>query len=215
MVIKKCVERTEALELVALCSSALEARELLKTESIDLILLDVEMPEMSGIDFLQSMKIDPKVILITSKTDYAVEAFEHDVVDYILKPVNYPRFIKAIEKAQGSEEIVQIDTAGSDHMFIKIDHKLVRIILADIMYIEALADYVIVHTADARYTVLSTMKAMETKLPPKLFARTHRSFIIRLDKILSIEENVVTLASKSIPISRSYKANIMQRLNLL
>lgn len=215
MMIKKCVERTDALNLLSICSNAFDALNFLKENPADLIFLDIEMPEMNGIEFIQSLANVPQIILVSSKDVYALEAFEYDVVDYILKPVEYPRFIKAVEKAQRMNENVQLPEPTSDHLFIKKDSKLIRLELKDILFIEALADYVNIHTEDNRYTVLSTMKAMESKLPKQAFARTHRSYIIRLDKIISIEENVVTVKEKSIPISRSYKENIMKRLNFL
>lgn len=215
LVIKKCVERTDELTLVETFSNGFEARKFVQENEVDLIFLDIEMPEMTGLEFIQTLDNPPQIILITSKEDYAVQAFENAVVDYIVKPVKYPRFIKAVERAMDNNSGTKTVKDEADHLFVKIDHKLIRLELSDILYVEALADYVNVHTHDGRYTVLSTMKAMELKLPEAEFARTHRSFIIRLDKIESIEENVVTLPGKAVPISRSYKANIMQRLNTL
>ena len=215
LVIKKCVERTDELTLVEIFSNGFEARKYVQENDVDLIFLDIEMPEMTGLEFIQTLDNPPQIILITSKEDYAVQAFENAVVDYIVKPVKYPRFIKAVERALDNHRGTKGAQAEADHLFVKIDHKLIRLAMSEILYVEALADYVNVHTKDSRYTVLSTMKAMESKLPEAEFARTHRSFIIRLDKIESIEENLVTLPGKAIPISRSYKANIMQRLNTL
>lgn len=214
LVIRKCVERTDSLELLGVCSSAIEAVNFIQEHDVDLIFLDIEMPEMSGIDFIQSLTDVPLVILITSKKEYAVEAFEHDVIDYIVKPVEYPRFIKAVDKAANIHDSAHMNDGDKDHIFIKKDSRLVRLKLSDILYVEALADYVNIITEEGRFVILSTMKAMEGKLPNSEFARTHRSFIIRLDKIEAIEENVVAMGGKSIPISRSYKDNVMKRINL-
>ena len=215
--VQHCAERTDFLQLVASCSSVPEALKIIRDKQIDLIFLDVEMPEMTGIDFLRTFKEIPQIILITGKKEYAAEAFDYDVTDFLLKPVDYPRFLKAAMKAQSIHNGMQVKNEnGEDSIFIKKDgNRLVRLPAKEILWIEALADYVNIHTKDARHTILATMKSIETKLPVKDFIRIHRSYIVRLDKISEIEENSVVIAGKVLPVSRSHKEDLFKRLNLL
>ena len=214
-VVRKCVERSGQLQLIGECSSAEEALTVVSKEEVELLFLDVEMPGMDGLEFIQALVSVPLVVLITSKEEYAVEAFAHDVIDYIVKPVDFGRFARAVEKATLAQQSVQVPANNPNHIFIKKDNRQVRVGLEEIHYIEALADYVNIYTDHTRFTVLSTMKAMQSKLPLEDFARTHRSFIVRLDRIQAIEENALVIENKSIPISRSFKESLMQKLNLL
>ncbi len=215
LAISKCVERTDFLNLVEVCSDAFEAMKVVREHDIDLIFLDIEMPEMTGMEFIQALKDIPQIILITAKKDYAAEAFNYDVTDYIVKPVNYPRFLKAVEKARLIADNVQSESPEADHIFIKKDAQLMRLELNEILFVEAFADYVNIHTETARYTVLSTMKAIQNKLPESDFIRVHRSYIVRVDKILSLEDSVISVGKQTMPVSRSYKPDLMDRLNLL
>jgi DNA-binding LytR/AlgR family response regulator len=213
--IKHCVEKTPFLTLVGVYTNPIEALEGLKKERPDLLLLDVEMPEMSGIDFIKTFHDIPQVILITSKTEYAAEAFDFNVTDYIIKPVQYPRFLKAVTKARDMHESLKKETPESEELFIKVDSRLVHISLKDITVVEALADYVHIFIGKQRYTVLSTMKAIEDKLPKKDFCRVHRSYIVRLDKIKEIDDHTVVLADQNIPVSRNLKEQLINALNKL
>jgi DNA-binding LytR/AlgR family response regulator len=213
--IQHCVEKTPFLTLVGTYTNPIEALEGLKKEPADLLLLDVEMPEMSGIDFLKTFKDIPQVVLITSKTEYAVEAFDFNVTDYIVKPVQYPRFLKAVTKARDMHESLKKESSESEELFIKVDSRLVRINIKDIDVIEALADYVHIFVNKERYTVLSTMKAIEDKLPQKDFCRVHRSYIVRLDKIREIDDHTIVMANQNIPVSRNLKDQLMKALNKL
>ena len=216
MVVAKCIERTDSLELVGEYDNAIEAINAIKKEKIDLIFLDIEMPEMSGMEFIESVKDLPQVIFITSKTDYAADAFNYNVTDYIVKPINYARFTKAIEKAESIVDSIQVPTEkGSTHLFVKTGTTYVRLDLDNIVWIEALGDYVNIYTNDSRHTILSTMKTLEAKLPPNQFVRIHRSYIVSLSKINEIEDNTASLGDKVLPVSRHYKENLMQRLELL
>lgn len=212
-VAEKCAERTGFLNVVGVCESAIEAKKLLETHSVDVIFLDIEMPEMSGLDLIRNFKEIPQIVFISSKTDYAAEAFDYDVTDYIVKPVDYARFLRAAEKAKEINENIQRE--GADHIFIKKDSRLVRVDFKDIHWVEALADYVNIYTPKDRHTVLSTMKAIESKLPENQFMRIHRSFIVRLDQIKEIEDNNVALNGKNLPISRSKKEEFLSRMNTL
>lgn len=212
-VIRKCAERTGFLNIVGVCESAIEAKKLVEETSVDVIFLDIEMPEMTGMELLKNFPEIPQVVFISSKAEYAAEAFDYDVTDYIVKPVEYSRFLKAAEKAKEISETVQ--GKGADHVFIKKDSRLVRVDFKDMHWIEALADYVNIYTPNERHTVLSTMKAIEAKLPANEFMRIHRSFIVRLDQIKEIEDNTVILDGKAIPISRSKKDEFISRMNTL
>src|SRR5581483_1860247 len=177
--VKHCVEKTPFLTLGGIYANPLEALDALKKDKADLLLLDVEMPEMSGMDFIRTFRDIPQVILITSKAEYAAEAFDFNVTDYIVKPVQYPRFLKAVTKAKDMHDSLKKEAPESQELFIKVDSRLVQISLKDISVIEALADYVHIYVGKQRHTVLSTMKAIEDKLPKKDFCRIHRSYIVR------------------------------------
>lgn len=216
-VMKQLVSKVESLNLVKVCSSAVEALNFLAKEAVDLILLDIEMPELSGLEFIKGLKKSPLIILATSKKEYAIEAFEYNVVDYLVKPVPVDRFLKAISKAKeifdGSQQVAEF--AGKDYVFIKTNSVLVRVEMKDILWIEALGDYTIINTADKKYVVHSTMKAIEGKLSPDTFIRVHRSYIVSVDKINSIDDTTIVLDKKFIPVGAVYKENLMKRLNLL
>lgn len=212
--VEHCVKQTSFLNLCGEFANAKDALDFIRKETVDLIFLDVEMPEMSGMEFLQQNTDLPQIVFITSKKEYAADAFDYNVTDYIIKPIEYPRFMKAAEKALNMHHSL-IAKKGDQDIYIKKDSSLIKINTKDICYIEALADYVIIYTESTRYTVLSTMKGIEGKLSPKDFARIHRSYIIRMDKISAVEDGGVVINEKSIPISRSYKEGFIKRINTL
>ncbi|CAN5142983.1 LytTR family DNA-binding domain-containing protein [soil metagenome] len=215
--VQHCVERTDFLQLAGSCASVPEALKIIREKKVDLIFLDVEMPEMSGIDFLRTFKEIPQIILITGKKEYAADAFDYDVTDFILKPVEYSRFLKAAIKANAIHNNLEIKREdGDDSIFIKKEgNRLIRLPAKDILWVEALADYVNIHTTDGRHTILATMKSIESKLSSKDFIRIHRSYIVRLDKVTEIEENSVKISGKLLPVSRSHKEELFKRLRLL
>ncbi len=215
-IVRHFVEQTQILNLVGLCADGIEAVNVLRQTPIDLIFLDVEMPEMTGMELVKSLTIKPKIIIITSRADYAVEAFEYSVTDYLVKPINYARFLKAVERAQENADLLyNSSTPAQQDLYIKTDAKIVKVSLGDLLYVEALADYVILHTASARYIVHSTMKGIEKRLSENSFVRVHRSYIINTDKIDTIEDLSVVINKKYIPIGASYKDNFLKRLNIL
>ncbi len=216
-VVRMFVQRTQGLELIAECDNAISAFAILEKGEVDILFLDVEMPEMTGLDLVKSLKVLPQVILITSKEDYAVDAFEYSLTDYIVKPINYARFLKAVQKAQKNIENFQplVSQRDNDTIFVKADNKLNRINLSDIYFIEALSDYVIINTEKKRYIVHATMKSLEDKLPSHLFARVHRSFIVNLKKVDVIEDLNIVMPQKNIPIGNSYKTAFLAKLNFL
>ncbi|MCU0436064.1 MAG: LytTR family DNA-binding domain-containing protein [Bacteroidia bacterium] len=215
--VEQCVSRTEFLTLSGSCASVPEALTLIRKQKIDLIFLDVEMPEMSGLDFLRTFKEIPQIILITGKKEYAAEAFDYDVTDFLLKPIDYARFLKAAMRAQNIQDNLKPQPEGEeDALFIKKEGaRFLRLPMNEIIWVEALADYVQINTKDGRHTILSTMKSIESRLPQRDFVRIHRSYIVRLDKIQEIEENSVNVGGKSLPVSRSHKEDLFNRLNLL
>jgi DNA-binding LytR/AlgR family response regulator len=221
-IIEEFVGRTEGLHLVGSFSSAVKAMNSLNqpdAEKVDLIFLDIEMPEMSGIEFLESIDIVPQVIIYSSQEKYALESYEYDVTDYLLKPVQFGRFIKAVNRARERYKRKESPVKESTEIFIKNNGSLVRIKYDDILWIEALENYVVLNTFSERYTIHFTMKSIADKMPPNKFMRIHRSFIVNFSKIKVIEDNSVIIktdsGTKVIPIGKSYREKLMNDINLI
>jgi DNA-binding LytR/AlgR family response regulator len=219
-IMRHFILRTPFLEFQGEYSSALAASEFMMKNQTDIVLLDVLMPDMTGMDFLKAFKNDRlQVILISSDTKYAFEAFETNVTDYILKPVTYDRFLKAILKAKkvydASNAAQENANNEVENIFAKVNGRYVKIDIHDILIVEALADYVSIYTSSQRYIVHSTMKGIQSKLPSKDFCRIHNSYIVRLDKVTEIEDNTLTINKKVIPISRSHYKELKEHLKLL
>jgi DNA-binding LytR/AlgR family response regulator len=217
-VIEEFVARTDQLNLLNSYENAVDAINAFNTgEDVDLIFLDIEMPEMSGIDFLETLQNPPQIIIVSSKEKYALDAFNYDVTDYLLKPVNYSRFFKAINKA-GVRFKNKVDPR-EDEIFIKKNSALVRLKYKDILWVEALENYVIFTTYEEKFTIHFTMKAIEQKLPSGIFSRVHRSFIVNISSINVIEDNGIVIRTKdglkTIPIGKSYKDKLMGDINLI
>jgi DNA-binding LytR/AlgR family response regulator len=217
-IIEEFVNRTDQLNLLSSYENAVDAINAFNTEEdIDLIFLDIEMPEMSGIDFLETLTNPPQIIIISSKDKYALDAFNYDVTDYLLKPISYSRFFKAVNKANVRFKN-KVDPKD-DEIFIKKNSALVRLKYEDILWVEALENYVIFNTFNEKYTIHFTMKAIEQKLPSNRFTRVHRSYIVNTSSINVIEDNSVIIkthdGSKSIPIGKSYKDKLMGDINLI
>jgi DNA-binding LytR/AlgR family response regulator len=207
-----------SLELVAESSNALEAENYLNTTSIDLLLLDIEMPDMTGLELTKKMgNKRPLIIFTTSKKDYAVEAFELNVVDYLVKPIELPRLKQAVERAnealESNKEEVKVEEQG--FVFVKDSGVLKRISIDDILFLEAMGDYVKVHTAQKFHVVHATLKSIEEKLPSSKFVRVHRSYIVAINKIDYIQEGAIKIGKASIPVADTHKSNLNKRLNLL
>jgi len=219
-VIEEYINKTESLTLAGSFSTAVDAINFFKQhENIDLIFLDIEMPEMSGIDFLDALKNLPQIIIVSAKGKYAINAFEYDVTDYLLKPVIYTRFYKAIDKATNRVKQTSLSTIGKEEIFIKKNSSLVRLKYDDILWVEALENYVIFNTFSDKYTIHFTMKAVEQKLPSTKFARVHRSFIVNINTIKEIDDNAIIMetsdGNKVIPIGKSYRDKLMKELNTI
>ena len=219
-VVLNCITNTPFLVAEGSCTSPAEAAEYLRTQPVDLLFLDVEMPLMSGIELLRTIQHPPLVVLITSSKDYAVQAFEHAVVDYLVKPVSYARFLqaaqKALETAQRSiagTDAIQASAHDAEFTFVKVDSKLVRVNFEDVRFVEALGDYVHIVTSQSKLIVASTLKAVEEKFPSGNFMRVHRSFIVNLNRVQVLEDNSLVVDGKYIPIGQTYLRDVLQRLN--
>ena len=220
-ILEDFVRKTETLELVGTYTNAIDAINFLRTEgsNVDLIFLDIEMPEMTGFDFLKTLSDPTQIIICSAKERYALNAFEYNVTDYLLKPVTYARFFKAVDKAFQQLQKRYQHLSSGDEIFIKKNASLVRIKYDDIVWVEALENYVIFNTDQEKYTLHYTMRAVEKKLPPKKFLRVHRSYIVNVNRIESIEENTIYIRTseglKPIPIGKSYKDALLNDLNTI
>ena len=215
-IIESFVDQTDFLKKVGTCSDAIAASNLLKNEKVDLLFLDVEMPQMSGLELIESLQEKPLVVLITSKEKYAVDAFDLEVTDYVVKPVTYPRFLKAANRAleQFKKPDDSIEAKDPSSLFVKVDSRFVNIEFKDIKLVEAREDYVTIHTDQKRYTIYSTMKKLEKKLPEN-FMRVHRSYIVNLTRVEAIEDNLLVIEKHLIPVGGTYRERLMTRLNML
>jgi DNA-binding LytR/AlgR family response regulator len=214
------VGKYTSLNLVGTFSNSVSARnELSKRKDIDLIILDVEMPELDGFDFIGSLEFPPNIIIVSSAEQYALKAFDFNVVDFLLKPVQYARFCKAIDKTIRYFSRKETANSGDQEIFIKKGSSLVKLKLKDIVYVEALENYVTVNTKEEKYTIHFTMKAIESQLPSSLFTRVHRSFIINKSLIQAIKENSLDLSIgdslKSIPVGKSYRDILLNDINVM
>lgn len=218
LLLESIVKKTEILTLVGSFESAAKAIQHIEKDTIDLIFLDIEMPEMSGFDFMKALSYTPEVIIVSSKEKYALESYNFNVTDYLVKPLSdQSRFLKAVMKANTNIQNLKSETLRVEegNIFMKVDSLYVKVDFEDICYIEAFGDYVKVITEQKIYTVYTTMRHIETKLPSDCFMRIHRSYIVRLDQIKNLASTTLEIASKIIPISNSYKEGLMQRLNIL
>ncbi len=213
--VKKCVERHPDLEFLYEFDSAKEALIQIPDLKPDLIFLDIEMPEMTGLEFISALSSQAHVIIISSKAEYAIDAFDFNVTDYLTKPVDFDRFCKAVERVAQINSNVSVSAEEVNNLFVKADSKYVKIKLSEIQYIEALSDYVSIYTDKGRFVLLGTMKGMESKLDPNQFIRIHRSYIINLHRIESFQEGYVKIGENQLPISRGSKENLMKKINLL
>ncbi|SMG10703.1 two component transcriptional regulator, LytTR family [Marivirga sericea] len=216
--LKSYVAEIEFLELIAYCENALEANKLLSEQSIDLIFLDIQMPKITGIEFLKSLSKPPMVIFTTAYPNYALQGYELDVIDYLVKPYPFDRFLKAVNKAKDRFVLENSNNQESeknreiDYFFVKSEQKLEKVVINEICYVEAMENYVIIHTDSQKTISLMTMKSMEEKLPLDQFIRSHKSYIVNISKVESIEGNCLNVKSKQLPISRQNKQEVLNRI---
>ncbi|WP_010135070.1 LytR/AlgR family response regulator transcription factor [Ochrovirga pacifica] len=244
LLIRKLCGVQENLTVLEEFPNAIQAIKFLNQNHVDLIFLDIHMPDFTGFDFIQTIKNPPQIILITSDRNFAIDAFEYDcIVDYIVKPLELPRFLKAIQKVQkisnavqqtepvvqpsvksadinivadeGTADVSQHSKSPGKDLYVNIDRRLVKINISSIYLVEAKGDYIQIKTEEKNYVVHSTMKKIEEKLPEDLFLKVHRSYIINTKKIIDIEDNSVLIKKDVVPVSRSNRPELMKRLNLL
>lgn len=218
-VLEKYISQFPSLDLIQKCNNAIEAISFIYENEVDLIFLDINMPELSGLDMLKTLNKPPKVILTTAYSEYAVESYEYAVVDYLLKPISFERFVKAVNKAieyfsvkDETTEISQIDK--ENYIFIKQDSTTYRINFSDILYVEGCGNYIKLITTDKQYIVRETMQEYENKLPSDQFMRVHKSYIVSLSKIDNIKGNVIQLGPSEIPIGTIYKMELQKRIGM-
>ena len=215
------IKKIPFLELVYKSNSAIEALEYLKQAEVDLLFLDIQMPELTGMQFLKIAQNKIPVILTTAYSEYALEGYEHNVVDYLLKPISFDRFYKAAEKARqmisGNKKTTETTSIQpetmNDFLFIKTDSKLVRVSYEDILFVEGLKDYLSVVTKEEKLITLQSLKNMEEILPDSNFIRVHKSYIVALNKIDTLEKNRIFIGESVIPIGETYKENFLKRIS--
>ncbi len=227
-VLETYIEKVPELNLVKKCNNAFEANEALKNNQIDLMFLDIQMPQLTGIDFLKTLSKPPLVIFTTAYSNYAIEGFELNALDYLLKPISVDRFMKAVNKAIEQIELqrreappsggmASVEEEGPDYIFVKADKKLVKVNFDEIIYIEGLKDYVIIRMENQRVITLQTMKSLEDKLPPAQFRRIHRSYIVNVKHIEAIVGNMVEVMEKGqakhLPVGKNYRDELLDMIN--
>lgn len=219
-VLETYIEQIPDIELAGKCNNAIEASSFLNEHEVDLILLDIQMPQLTGIEFVKSLSNPPLIVFTTAYPNYAVDGFELDAVDYLLKPISMERFLKALNKVrthlQSSSGHDKHDY-DEDFFFVKADKKLVKVKYSDILYIEGLKDYVIIRMEEGRVITLQTMKSLEEKLPSNKFMRIHRSYIVALDKIQALVGNMVEIMEKGqtkhLPVGKNYRDELLELIN--
>lgn len=229
-VLETYIERMPDVNLLKKCSNAFEANQILKEEKVDLMFLDIQMPQLTGMDFLRTLQNPPLVVFTTAYTEYAIEGFELDALDYLLKPISFDRFAKAVNRAKeqlnlqsGGGEASSSTSESSevegeeDFIFVKADKKLIKVNYSDIIYIEGLKDYVIIRSEDSRVITLQTMKSLESRLPNKIFRRIHRSYIINMTKIEAVMGNMIEITEKGqkkhLPVGKNYRDGLQDLVN--
>jgi two-component system LytT family response regulator len=212
------INKTPFLELNALCNNAFDAMELLKNRKTDLLFVDINMPDLSGLDFVKSLQEKPFIVFTTAYSEYAIEGFKVDAVDYLLKPIGYKDFLQAANKVKSRFDLARSpeqEAPSRDHLFVKSGYKFVRIELADIKYIESMHEYVRIHLCSEKPVMtLASMKSIEEQLPSALFLRVHRSFIVNTEKVKVIERNRIVFDNNVyIPVSDQYKTKFQEFLS--
>ena len=205
------VEKVDFLALTGVCEDAIQLNTLLKTEQPDLLFLDIEMPYLSGLDLLATLSNPPKVIITSAYEQYALKGYELDVTDYLLKPISFERFLKAINKVH---DLLQKETApaAEEFLFVKSDKQMKKVFLKDILFIEGLENYICIYTASDKILVHSTMKNIYNSLPESDFIQTHRSFIVNIHHVSLIEGNILNIAGHEIPVARNYRETVFTRI---
>jgi len=213
------VAKLPQLKLVDSCENAMQALAVLQTQPVDVLLLDIQMPDLSGLELVQVLNPRPLVILTTAYAEYALKGFELEVMDYLLKPIAFERFVQAINKAAAQlklrREAAATVASPADYFYAKVDYKWLKVRYEDVLYIEGLKEYVSIFTPQRRLVVYQALKKLEHSLPPGKFIRVHKSYIVALDKITAVYGNTIEIGQKEIPIGKSYKANFFKKIETL
>lgn len=211
--LEKYAQEIEFLNIKGICKNAMQANTILQAQSIDLLFLDIEMPMLSGIDFLKTMTNAPSVIFTTAYSEYALDGYQFDVIDYLLKPISFERFLQAANKALRLLNTNKEETTNQDaYIFVKTDKQLVKLMLSDILYVEGMQNYIIFHTVKEKIMALVPLKNIFELLSDKEFIQIHKSFIVAKNKVESIVGNQVTLGGKLLPISTRMKKGVLEKL---
>jgi len=216
------IEKLENFEIVAECGDAMKALQELQNHSVDLMFMDIQMPQITGIEFLKTLKHPPKVIITTAYREYALDGFELDVVDYLLKPITFERFLKSINKyyqvtQEEQQNIVPVNSSksnGEAFIYVKENKKVVKVHLNDILYVEGLSEYVQIYTKQKKIITKTSMTNMAEKLPDDEFMRIHKSFIVSLSQIEAFTSHSIEVPGKELPIGRSYKNSVLEALQI-
>lgn len=213
-ILKKYVESVSQLEVVGTCNNAFQAIEILNSKKIDLMFLDINMPKLMGTELIKTLKYPPKVIFTTAHKDYAIEAFDLDAIDYLLKPVSFERFLKAVNKYCHFNNVeTDLSDKNSGFLYFRSDRKMIKVFLDDILYIESLKDYIIIHRQDnPSVRVKQTLSSVENMLPQNLFLRIHRSFIVSIDKVTAYTKNDLEIGEIELPFGRNY-SEILKKIS--
>ncbi len=216
LVLENYIAQMPGLTLIAKCDNAMQALSVLNSEPIDLLFLDINLPGLGGLDLIRTLQQKPLIVLTTAYPHHALEGYELDVLDYLLKPIAFERFVQAVNKAgkilaaaQHTPNPTISDTVEKNYIFVKSDHKFVKVRFDEILYIEGLREYISIYTANGRYVILEAMKNMEQLLPAKQFLRVHKSYIVAIEKINAISGNELELNKINIPIGKSYRDKVL------
>lgn len=220
-VLENHIEKIDSMEVVSVCNNAMEFLDALKNKKIDLVFLDIQMPNLTGIEMLKTLPEPPAVVITTAYRNYAIDAFELDVLDYLLKPITFERLLKAVNKYHSRNQKQVVHVSGSNsaesedaYIYIKRNKTMIKIMVEDIIYIESLKEYIRIHTADEKFMTKQKLSLMEEKLPDNEFLRIHKSFIVAIKKVKTISPSTIGLFEDiQLPIGRSYKAYVLNRLN--
>lgn len=219
-IIRRYVQEIPTLQLIGECANAIQALTVLQQQAIDLIFLDIRLPQLNGTDFIKTLKNPPKVIITTAFSEYALEGYELDVVDYLMKPIRFDRFLKAVNKAyplngastmeKPAAPTMTIEKKNESFVYFRADRKMVKVMLDDILYIESMKDYIKVYTLQGVIITKQSISSVEAMLPGKLFVRTHRSFIVSINKIRSFTNELVEIDKTDIPIGKLFRNGVLK-----
>ncbi len=209
-VLREFIERVPFLLCCGQCENAMKAEAFLKINEADLVLLDIEMPKLSGLDWLKRAPVRPMVVLTTAFPNYALEGYELDIMDYLLKPIAFGRFLKATQKVREYIELKDTQLANSTYLFVRTEKRIEKVELSDILYIESVGNYVSITTGEKKLLAYLTLKSLEMQVPAHDFVKVHQSFLVSLSKIKAIDGNRVIVGTKEVPVSRNFRDRLMQ-----